>query len=158
MAAFGLFAFGPYRLGGRTILGPTDEGSSHRNLHVEHSVARGAPVVQIIGRERDEIDVKFRFHEAWCDPDAEWARLRAAHASRSPQPLLIPGEAFDGRRFLFEKLDRDIKARTPSGRLAHFTARATFKEDPGGGRRSSGISIGLAFSRGGVSLSISARL
>ena len=129
--------FGSFRMGVDHLTGPTGEDEKRAATNVEHAVARGKPVVQRIGKERDELSFAFFFDEGFCSPGAEYARLEAAFEAGTPGPLVVPGRAFRGRSFLVESLSNKVEATTRSGRLVRVSASIGLKEDP----RSGGFGI-----------------
>lgn len=130
--------FGSFRLGVDHLTGPTGESESRKATNAEHAIARGKPVVQRIGKERDGLDFEFFFDEGFCSPGAEYARLEAAFELGTPGPLVVPGRPFRGRSFLVEDLSNKVEATSRSGRLVRVSASIALKEDP----RSGGIGVG----------------
>ena len=114
------------------LLMPTAASDEHANTFAQHDVARGKPVLQTIGEELDTLSFSFFFDEGFCDPGAEKTRLMAAWRSKSPGPLVIPGQLYAGGRFRVERLANTTEATTASGRLVRFSAEIDLIEDAGG--------------------------
>lgn len=122
--------FAGIRLGTDHLTGPTADAEDLENTYAEHAVARGKPVVQIIGEERIKRGFSFYFDVGWCDPEAEWARLYGLYLSKTAGALIIPGAAWRGERYLVDTLSNKKEATTESGRMVRITATIALSEDP----------------------------
>ena len=131
--------FGSFRLGVDHLTGATAEDEVRSATNVEHAVARGKPVVQRVGKERDRLTFGFFFDEGFCSPAAEYARLEAAFESGTPGPLVVPGRAYRGRSFLVEGLSGKVEATSRSGRVVRVSATIELKEDPRSGGGGGGL-------------------
>ncbi|MBD2261376.1 phage tail protein [Pseudanabaena sp. FACHB-2040] len=62
-----------------------NEGSSF----AEHPRIEGTPTLQYTGEELRNLDLAFRFHFGWCNPDEQLKKLQKARRDRKPMLLLI---------------------------------------------------------------------
>lgn len=123
-------SLGPIRIGVSAFTGPTQASEAEKTAFARHNVAEGKPVLQDRGDDLDTKKLRFFFDEAWCDPEAEMAKLRAARASRQPLPYVTGGGTYTGARYVVEGIDGDIKRTTAGGRIVRIDASMTLIEMP----------------------------
>ena len=122
--------FGPVILGINPLNMPTGLKETFGNSFAKHDVIRGKPVLQDIGRELDLRDFSFFFDETFCNVEAQWAMLYSCYLLKEALPLVL-GNSYDGRRFVIETLERDIKKTTHrSGRMVRLEATMKIVEAP----------------------------
>lgn len=134
-----LFAhLGEIELGLSNVMtGPIADAETLANTINEHKVVRGKPVPQNGGEELDKRSFSFFFDESFCDPQAEYARLRAARSSRSVMPLVMGNGAYNGKNYQIKSVRITKQKTTPSGRIVRLDAAIELIEVPG-----SALSIG----------------
>ena len=125
------FTLGDISFGSDVLTGPTSFGEELTNSLPEHAVVRGKPVVQDTGEELDKRSFAFFFDETFCEPEAELAKLRAAHASRSALALVPASGAYRGKRFVVVSISPDIKKTRENGRVTRVSASMKLKEATG---------------------------
>lgn len=72
---------------------PSSLNLSDDSNYVEHDKIMGKPTLQKVGGVLRTISLDFRFHVSWCDPSAEYQKLKDAKESDKPLPLVL-GEEF----------------------------------------------------------------
>ena len=138
-----MFVFlGDIRLGvGNIMTGPTGSDEQLDNTIEEHAVVRGKPIPQDAGEELDRRSFEFFFDESFCDPQAEYYRLRAARSSRSAMPLVMGNGGYLGKSYAVQSLSVTHLKTTEGGSLVRLEATIDLIEAPAG-----------AFSIGGVGI------
>lgn len=138
-----MFVFlGDFQLGTSNIMtGPTGSEEQLDNTIEEHAVVRGKPIPQDAGEELDRRSFSFFFDESFCDPQAEYYRLRAARSSRSAMPLVMANGGYLGKSYAVQSLSITHKKTTEGGSLVRLEANIDLIEAPTG-----------AFSIGGVGI------
>ncbi|PZU89121.1 MAG: hypothetical protein DI527_16445 [Chelatococcus sp.] len=126
-----MFAWlGSIRIGSNAFTAPTQASETAKVSFARHNVAEGKPVLQDMGEDLDGKKLHFFFDEAWCDPEEELGRLRAAQLARSPLPFVTGAGTFTGARYVIESIDQEIKRTTLSGRTVRLDASLTLTESP----------------------------
>lgn len=121
---------GTIKIGDSSWTGPTAIKEGRKATLVEHKVARGKPPVQDMGDELDTKTLDFFFDETFCDPATEVLKLQAAHALRSPLPLVAGDGSFFGVRWVIESFDVQTLKATQRGRPVRMKVSASLKEVP----------------------------
>lgn len=121
---------GTIRIGDSTWTGPTALKEERKATLAEHKVARGKPQLQDMGDELDTKTLEFFFDETFCDPTTEVLKLQAAHALRSPLPLVGGDGSFFGERWIIESFEVETLKATPRGRPVRMKVSASLKEVP----------------------------
>ena len=121
---------GDIRIGDAVWTGPTEASETRKATLPEHKVARGKPVVQDMGDERDTKKLEFFFDETFCDAQAELDRLMGAFDDRAALPLVAGDGSFDGVRWLIEAVDVKTLKTTPMGRPVRLKVQLDMKESP----------------------------
>lgn len=78
------------------INAPKSFAFKESNNYTEHDRIEGKPTLQWVGEDLDTLDLAFRFHANWCDPDAQLQQLRRLKDGRSPFPLTLGTGTFSG--------------------------------------------------------------
>ena len=126
-----IFAFlGSIRIGVSALTGPTGSDETRSNDFVEHAVTRGKPVLQDMGEALDTRQLTFFFDETFCSPGAEYSKLLAAIASRSPMPLVFGNGVYLGKSFVVKDLKVGHRKTTQSGSLVRLEATVLLVEAP----------------------------
>lgn len=128
------------QLGVSSIMaGPTASSEVLSNTLKEHKVVRGKPVPQEGGEELDKRSFSFFFDESFCDPQIEYAKLRAARSSRSVLPLVFGNGGYNGKKYWIKSIRIKHQKTTQSGRLVRLDATIQLIEVPSGAVSLGGI-------------------
>lgn len=125
------FTLGDINFGSDVLTAPTAFGEELSNSLPEHKVVRGKPVLQDTGEELDQRSFSFFFDETFCDPEAELAKLRAAHASREALALVPASGAYRGARYVAVSISPKIEKTREDGRVTRVSASMKLKEATG---------------------------
>ncbi len=140
----GAYAYlGDIILGIDVMTGPTGSEEELGNTINEHRVVRGKPVLQDAGEENDKRSFRFFFDETFCDVAAQYARLRAARASREALPLVHGNGAYLGKRYVVQSVRITHQKATASGTPVRIEGEIELIEAPAGSFSLGGI-IGVA--------------
>lgn len=134
---------GDILLGTDVMTGPTGSEEELGNTINEHMVVRGKPVLQDAGEENDRRTFSFFFDETFCDPVAQYAKLRAVRASREALPLVHGNGAYLGNRYVVKSVRITHRKATPSGRPVRIEGEIELIEAPGSSFTLGGI-LGVA--------------
>lgn len=121
--------FGPVIMSLNPLTAPNGLSEKLGNSFARHDVIRGKPVLQDIGRELDTRELTFFFDETFCTPETEWAKLMTCYLAKEALPF-VSGNAFDGRRFVIETLERTVQKTSRSGRAVRIEATMSLLEAP----------------------------
>lgn len=100
---------------------------SERITLAEQPVIEGKPALQYVGAELDTLKMELRWHEAFCQPEVELARLRKLMASRAAYPLVMANGAFRGR-YVVTSIETDLVRTRSDGQIQIITAQVELKE------------------------------
>jgi len=112
------------------LTGPVSDSQSWGNSIHEHKVVRGKPVPQYAGEELDSRTLSFHFDESFCDPQAEYGRLRAARSSGSVMPFIAGNGSYDGKHYQIKSISPDIKKVSRGGRIVRLETSISLIEVP----------------------------
>jgi len=70
--------------------------------YAEHALIEGKPRLQWIGDKLDEWSLKLKFHQLYCDPELELARLRKAMGTHTPLPFVLATGEYKGEFVITE--------------------------------------------------------
>ncbi|MBO9421703.1 phage tail protein [Labrenzia sp. R4_2] len=131
MAAFAYL--GDLQLGVSSVMtGPTGASETLENSFHEHKVLRGKPIPQEAGEKLDKRSFSFFFDESFCDPEAEYAKLKAMRSKRQAVPLIFGNGSYDGKKFWPKSVKITLQKTTESGRIVRLEASIELIEVPGG--------------------------
>ena len=134
---------GDILLGADVMTGPVGSEEELCNTINEHMVVRGKPVLQDAGEENDRRTFRFFFDETFCDVGAQYAKLRAARASREALPLVNGNGAYLGKRYVVQRVRITHRKTSPSGAPVRIEGEIELIEAPGGSFTLGGV-IGAA--------------
>ncbi|MDD2870131.1 phage tail protein [Neomegalonema sp.] len=100
--------------------------------YAQHDVIEGKPKLQYVGEELGEISIDLALHAAYCDPEAEMAKLRVAASMRQAMPLVYGSGHYAGL-FVIRRIQSTARHMDGSGVLVALTARLALMEHDGGG-------------------------
>lgn len=87
------------------LLGPTAMDDTARWNYTRHQVMDEKPVLQYIGQDLNEINLKLAFHRSFCDPSIKLKELKDAANSDEPLTLLWGNGEIAGD-FVIEEISR----------------------------------------------------
>ncbi|MEN5083732.1 phage tail protein [Bosea sp. TWI1241] len=126
-----MFAWlGSIKIGSNGFTAPVSSKETGKATFARHNVAEGKPVLQDVGEDLSSKTLSFFFDEAFCNPEAEMAKLAAAMRARRPLAYVAGGGSFSGARFVIESIDQDIKRTTLAGRTVRLESTLTLVEAP----------------------------
>lgn len=98
--------------------------------YAEHALIEGKPDLQFIGLGLLTRDVSMRFHAAFCLPEAQLAKLKAAAQNRVVMPLVMchGNQYADQGDFIVTELTRNTIATDPIGRVICMEVSVKLKE------------------------------
>lgn len=64
--------------------------------YAEHARIEGKPRLQFIGDKLDEWTLKLKFHQTYCNPEAELVKLMGAKVIHAPLPFVLATGAYKG--------------------------------------------------------------
>ena len=114
--------------------------------YAEHALIEGKPRLQWIGERLDEWTLKLKFHQLFCDPELELARLRNAMETHEPLPFVLATGEYKGE-FVIAEISAVSEQTDRQGGLVEVAATLNLKEcpDPEGERsaesRSSAVAV-----------------
>ena len=124
---------GDLKLGISNILtGPIASDESLGNTINEYAVLRGKPVPVWAGEELDLRNFAFFFDETFCDPDAEYSKLKKARSDKSAMALVMGNGTYLGKKYWIEGVNITWLKTTPGGKLVRLEAGISLKEVPRG--------------------------
>ena len=123
---------GDIPLGSDVLTGPTGSDEQLDNTINEHPVVSGKPVPQRAGEELDRRRFTFFFDETFCDPEAEYAKLKAARSSGSILPLVFGNGGYGGEQYEVKSVRIRHRKTTASGRVVRIDASVDLLEVPRG--------------------------
>lgn len=105
--------------------------------YAEHARIEGKPRLQWIGDKLDEWSIKLKFHNGYCDPEAELARLREAQSSHAVLPFVLANGDYKGE-FVITEVSVTSEQTDRQGQLTALDATVSIKEfvAPGGAAQS----------------------
>lgn len=121
---------GDIPLGSNALTGPTGNSIELANTFAKYDVTRGKPVLHDIGSELDTQEFEFFFSEEFCNVAAEKAKLEAAHALKTPMPLVFANGVYLGKRYVVETLSMTIVKTNRSGGPVRVEATIGLLESP----------------------------
>jgi phage protein U len=104
--------------------------------YAEHALIEGKPRIQWIGDKLDEWTLKLKFHQLYCDPELEVARLQDALELHEPLPFVLATGEYKGE-FVVTEISVTSEQTDLVGTLVSVEASVSLKEHvppPGVGR------------------------
>ena len=104
--------------------------------YAEHALIEGKPRIQWIGDKLDEWTLKLKFHQLYCDPELEVARLQDALEMHEPLPFVLATGEYKGE-FVVTEISVTSEQTDLIGTLVSVEASVSLKEHvppPGVGR------------------------
>lgn len=99
----------------------------HAWNYAEHAVIEGKPLLQYIGYALDETTMTVRLHRRFCDPQAEFAKLKAAADKHLPMVFQVASGEIYGRRVV-TRISRTIETTADNGMPISIEAELTLRE------------------------------
>jgi len=93
----------------------------------EHAVIEGKPHLQFIGDGLEAVNLALRFHQGYCDPQAEFKRLKDAAAKHEALPFLFGNGLYKGRYVITEITDT-VETTASDGTVISLEAKIALKE------------------------------
>ncbi|WP_310620883.1 phage tail protein [Flexibacterium corallicola] len=122
---------GPFKLGVSNVMqGPTAASETLSATINEHKVVRGKPVPQLGGQELDKRSFSFFFDESFCNPEAEYTKLKAAQALGTVMPLIFGFGGYGGKSYQIKSTQLTVKKTTEHGRVVRLEASISLVEVP----------------------------
>ena len=99
--------------------------------YVEHARIEGKPGLQFVGDKLDEIQISLVFHQHYCVPDVELARLRTAMKAHQALALVFGNGDYRGW-FVITDQRTDGQHRQCAGRQRHCISAGVYRrsEEP----------------------------
>jgi phage protein U len=101
----------------------TDEGFNY----AEHALINGKPRLQWVGDNLDQHRLEMSFNRAFCDPETEIDKLRAAAQAHLAMPLVFGNGRHLGT-FVITSISSELKQTDPEGTIVQMTATVNLKE------------------------------
>lgn len=95
--------------------------------YAEHARIEGKPRLQWIGDKLDEWSLNLKFHQAYCDPEAELAKLRDAMDTHIPLPFVLATGDYKGK-FVVTDITATSEQTDTRGVLVAVGAALTLRE------------------------------
>jgi phage protein U len=95
--------------------------------YAEHSVIEGKPRLQYTGAALDEVRIRMAFHQAFCDPETELARLKDALASHGAMALVLGNGDYKGW-FVLTEVSARAEQTNKTGTLVAAEVNVTLRE------------------------------
>lgn len=98
--------------------------------YASHARIEGKPGVQFIGDKLDKITLQYSFHSQFCQPSAEFSRLRSAMTSHQAMALVFGNGDYRGW-FVITDLSASHQHTDPTGSVIAQTGSLTLQEYTG---------------------------
>lgn len=95
--------------------------------YAEHALIEGKPRLQWIGDRLDEWTLKLKFHQLYCDPEREIARLQDAMETHKPLPFVLATGEYKGE-FVVTEISVTSEQTDLAGTLVSVEASVSLKE------------------------------
>lgn len=95
--------------------------------YAEHQVIEGKPRLQFIAVNLDELSISVRWHFTFCDPDKEFATLKAEANLRQALPFIFANGKNLGR-YVINRITKTTVATADNGRPLCIEAKLELKE------------------------------
>ncbi len=102
------------------------EGSQKYDF-AEHQVIEGKPRLQYIGDALDSVTINFKFHVMYCNPAAEFKRIKETAAKHQALPFIFGNGIYKGRYVIIEIADT-IETTGADGTAIVIEAKCSLKE------------------------------
>ena len=114
--------------------------------YAEHALIEGKPRLQWIADRLDGWTIKLKFHHAYCSPETELSRLRAAMGNHAALPFVLATGEYKGE-FVITEVTAVSEQTDRLGALVALSATLALKEcpDPEGRRAPRATALGLAW-------------
>lgn len=93
----------------------------------EHPRIEGKPRLQWIGDKLDEWSIKLKFHNGYCDPEAELDRLHKAMSAHAALPFVLANGDYKGK-FVITEISVTSEQTDRQGQLTALEATVSIKE------------------------------
>lgn len=137
------FAYlGDLTLGLSSVMtGPTGASETLDNSGHIHKTLRGKPVLQVAGEDLDKRSFSFFFDESFCDPEAEYAKLKAMRSSGQASSLVFGNGSYNGKKYWPKSVKITLQKTAETGRIVRLEASIELWEVPGGSLSIGGVGI-----------------
>lgn len=95
---------------------PTDFDFSEGTRYARHDLIGQKPTLQRVGEELQTINLDFKFHHGWCQPDSQLERLQEARFAAQPLSLILGRGRFQGF-YLITRIDTGLELTTLDGQI-----------------------------------------
>lgn len=95
--------------------------------YAEHALIEGKPRLQFIGDKLDEITIALAFHQYYCDPERELARLKKALSAHQAMAFVLGNGDYKGW-FVLTDVQATSKQTDQAGTLIELDASITLRE------------------------------
>ena len=95
--------------------------------YAEHALIGRKPRLQFVGEKLDEITIELAFHAKYCDPEAEFSKLKKAMQSREAGQFVLGSGEYKGW-FVITDLKLTCRQTDKEGRLIEVAASMTLRE------------------------------
>lgn len=107
--------------------GPRTFNHSEQSSYSEHDVLDSKPTLQWNGDRLQTIDLEFRWHYAWCNPDEQLLKLRKARVRHQPLTLVLGNGTYQGA-WVIESIEDKLIHTDDQGQTETIEARVRLKE------------------------------
>lgn len=98
--------------------------------YAEHARIEGKPRLQRVGDKLDEWSLKLKFHQTYCDPEAELIKLKDAMRTYTPASFVLATGSYKGD-FVITDMSLNSEQTTKEGALISATVDVTLREAVG---------------------------
>lgn len=98
--------------------------------YAEHALIGRKPRLQFVGLRLNETRLELEFHEAYCNPDQEYARLEAALNAHTSLAFVLANGVYKGD-FVITELSATAKHTDKVGNTLALSAKLTLREFTG---------------------------
>lgn len=123
------------------MTGPTGASETLENSGHVHKTLRGKPVLQVAGEELDKRSFSFFFDESFCDPEAEYAKLKAMRSNGEAWPLIFGNGSYNGKKYWPKSVKVTFQKTTENGRIVRLEASIKLIEVSGGSLSIGGVGV-----------------
>ena len=93
----------------------------------EHALIGRKPRLQFVGGKLDTVKVQMRFHDNFCTPETEMAKLQQAMKDKKALKLVMGNGSYKGS-FVIDSLGITHKVTTKTGTVLHSEVSVSLKE------------------------------
>jgi hypothetical protein len=140
MTAFAYF--GDLTLGVSSVMtGPTGASETLENSGHIHKTLRGKPVLQVAGEDLDKRSFSFFFDESFCEPEAEYEKLKTMRSNGEASSLIFGNGSYNGKKYWPKSVKITFQKTTEDGRIVRLEASIELWEVPGGSLSRGGVGV-----------------